>query len=128
MRTTRHTVIILVLAAVSAACAPTGPTGPAPGRPALTAEIASKLVVGMGPDEVGSLIGLPDSVWSMTFGRDVGEPWEGAAWRYRGEIDRKFRHFPTRKVNTLYFYQAPSGRLLLNHWSLEAIAPAPPDR
>jgi hypothetical protein len=89
-----------------------------PPRPFTEPNIA-QVQIGVGSEVLEQLFGRPDSIYTLTFGKDVGEEWVGVAWRYYAVRDPKYVTTVEWKRNVFYFHRGPAGELRLNHWALE---------
>lgn len=89
-----------------------------PGCKDFTEDQVSQLYVGMPPEEIVDLLGVPQEQYTAEFGADVGEPWTGRAFVYFTELDRDLKYAKRYKKNLLVFYPS-EGAMKLNHWELE---------
>lgn len=117
------TLFALALCVVLGACmAATARTYPV--RPFHDATLA-RVDTGITADSLVALLGQPDSIYAMTFGKRTGSEWPGMAYRYYAARDTSYQFVDRWKKNVFYFYKDPTGRLRLNHWLIEYIAPIP---
>lgn len=110
-------VALMLIAALGLGCAATMR------HPEFLERNADFLRVGMSPDSVQVLVGMPDSSWTATFGSDTRRPWTGLVWRYQLDPDTLYLYNERRLSNTLVFWneQTPPA---LNHWKLEQVRKA----
>jgi hypothetical protein len=120
----RLVLVVIASAVLLSACAvTTAPRRSYPTRP-FNETLLSQVAVGMTPEVLTEMFGRPDTTYTMTFGKAVGEECEGVAYRYYAAKDPIYVFNDEWKKNTFYFHRTPSGALLLNHWSIEHRASA----
>jgi hypothetical protein len=116
MVTMQRLTFTLLLLTVGSACAPTTTAI----RPrTLLPSAMTQIEVGVGPDVLTRLFGPPDSTYVMNFGKELGQEWQGVAWRYYTARDTRYSHAVEFRRSVFYFYRTPGGDLKLNHWVLD---------
>ena len=88
------------------------------GNNTFTIDNVNRLHTGMSPNAIRAIFGAPDKIYDASFGKNVGEPWNGRVWLYFTRADRKFIYVKRYKKNLLVFYPPGEG-MKLNHWVIE---------
>jgi hypothetical protein len=89
-----------------------------PGHKTFTEDNISKLSVGMSSEEIRTIFGDPDEVYTAEFGQNTDEVWTGKVWLYFTELDTQLKYAKRYKKNMFVFYP-PEGEMTLNHWKIE---------